>query len=42
VLLLRRLEGQPPELIVELLPILIRTMLASFVEVMAEQYEGRT
>jgi hypothetical protein len=37
VLLLRRLEGQSPELVVALLPILIRSMLAAFVEVMAEQ-----
>lgn len=37
VLILRRLEGQPPELVVALLPTLIRTMLAAFVEVMAGQ-----
>ena len=42
VLLLQRLEGQPPELIVELLPILIRTMLGSFVEAMEELLEGKT
>ena len=39
VLLLRRLEGMPPQQIVELLPILIRTMLAAFVESMAEMLE---
>jgi len=37
VLLFRRLEGMPPEQIVELLPILIRTMLGSFVEAMEEK-----
>ena len=42
VLLLQRLEGQPPELIVELLPILIRTILGSFVEAMEELLEGKT
>jgi hypothetical protein len=42
VLLLQRLEGQPPELIVEVLPILIRTMLGSFVEAMEELLEGKT
>ena len=41
VLLLRRLEGMPPEQIVELLPILIRTMLGSFVEAMTEMLEER-
>ena len=41
VLLLRRLEGMPPQQIVELLPILIRTMLAAFVESMAEMLEER-
>ena len=39
VLLLQRLEGEPPEVIIALLPILIRTMLAAFVEVMAEQQQ---
>lgn len=40
-LLLRRLDGQPPELIVD--PILVRTMLAAFLEVLAEQRQaGRT
>ena len=37
VLLLRRLEGQPPELVVALLPVLIRTMLAAFLEVLEEE-----
>jgi hypothetical protein len=41
VLLLRRLEGQPPEAVAALLPILIRTMLAAFVEVLAELQEKR-
>jgi len=40
-LLLRRLEGQPPEAVAALLPILIRTMLAAFVEVLAELQEKR-
>ena len=39
VLLLRRLEGMPPQQIVELLPILIQTMLAAFVESITEILE---
>jgi len=35
--ILRRVEERPPEVVVALLPSLIRTMLAAFVEVMAEQ-----
>ncbi len=35
--ILRQVEERPPELVVALLPSLIRTMLAAFVEVMAEQ-----
>jgi len=42
VLLMRRLEGQPPDLVVALLPGLIRTMLAAFVEVMAEDRRGKS
>lgn len=34
--ILRQLEERPPELVIALLPSLIRTMLAAFVEVMAE------
>ncbi len=41
VQLLQRLEGQPPELMVALLPSLIRTMLTAFVEVMAEQHTAK-
>jgi hypothetical protein len=41
VVLLQRLEEQPPELIVELLPSLTRTMLVAFVEVMAELWRAR-
>ncbi len=35
--ILRQVEDRPPELVVALLPSLIRTMLTAFVEVMAEQ-----
>ena len=42
VLLLRRLEGVPPEVVVTLLPILIRSMLAAFVEAAEDLLEGRT
>jgi len=34
---LRLVEGRPPELVAALLPSLVRTMLAAFVEVTAEQ-----
>ena len=34
--ILRQLEGRPPEPMIALLPSLVRTMLAAFVEVMAE------
>ncbi len=37
VLLLRRLEGVPPDVVVALLPTLLRSMLAAFVEAMAKQ-----
>ena len=37
VLLMGRLDAQPSHLVVALLPGLIRTMLAAFVEVMAEE-----
>ena len=35
--ILRQVEERPPELVVALLPSLIRTMLTAFVKVMAEQ-----
>ncbi len=35
--ILRQLEERQPELVVALLPSLVRTMLTAFVEVMAEQ-----
>jgi hypothetical protein len=35
--LLSQFEGRQPELAIALLPSLVRTMLAAFVEVMAEQ-----
>jgi len=35
--ILRQIEDKPPELVLALLPSLVRTMLAAFVEVMAEQ-----
>jgi len=35
--ILRQVEGKPPELVMPLLPSLVRTMLAAFVEVMAEE-----
>jgi hypothetical protein len=41
VLLLRRLEGRPPDMVAALLPILICTTLAAFVEVLAELQEKR-
>ena len=40
--ILRQLEERPPELVVALLPSLVRTMLAAFVEMMAEQKRGRS
>ncbi len=40
VLLMRRLDGQQPHLVVALLPGLIRRMLAAFVELMAEEQMG--
>jgi hypothetical protein len=33
----RQVEDKPPELVMALLPSLVRTMLAAFVEVMAEE-----
>ena len=36
VLVLRRFEGHPPEIVVALLPSLVQTMLDAFVEVMTE------
>jgi hypothetical protein len=35
--ILRQMEDKQPELVMALLPSLVRTMLAAFVEVMAEQ-----
>jgi hypothetical protein len=35
--ILRQVEDKAPELMMALLPSLVRTMLAAFVEVMAEQ-----
>jgi hypothetical protein len=37
VRILRQVEERRPELVVALLPSLVRTMLAAFVEVLAEQ-----
>jgi hypothetical protein len=34
--ILRQVEDKPPDLVMALLPSLVRTMLAAFVEVMAE------
>jgi hypothetical protein len=42
VLLLGRLEGVSPDVVVTLLPILIRIMLAAFVEAIEDLLEGRT
>jgi hypothetical protein len=39
--ILRQLEERPPELVVALLPSLIRTMLAAFVEAMAEERRAK-
>jgi hypothetical protein len=39
--ILRQVEEMQPELVVALLPSLVRTMLAAFVEVMAEQGRAR-
>jgi hypothetical protein len=35
--ILRQVEERPPEVVIALLPSLLRTMLAAFVEVVAEQ-----
>ena len=40
--ILRQMEDKPPELMMALLPSLVRTMLAAFVEVMAEQRGVKT
>ncbi len=37
VLVLRRFDGHPPEVVVALLPSLVRSMLAAFVEVMVQR-----
>jgi len=39
--ILRQVEERPPELVVALLPSLVRTMLAAFVEMLAEQRAPR-
>jgi hypothetical protein len=39
--ILRQVEALHPELVVTLLPNLVRTMLAAFVEVMAEHREAK-
>ena len=39
--ILRQVEDKPPELVMALLPSLVRTMLAAFVEVMEEQPVAR-
>jgi len=36
------MEDKPPELVMALLPSLVRTMLRAFVEVMAEQRASRS
>jgi hypothetical protein len=36
--ILRQIEDKPPELVMALLPSLVRTMLAEFVEVTAERH----
>ena len=41
VLLMSRLEGQPSHVVVALLPGLLRDMLATFVEVMAEKPKSK-
>ena len=40
--ILSQMEGKPPELMIALLPSLVRTMLAAFVEVMAEHGVSKT
>jgi hypothetical protein len=40
-LLLRRREGHPLELMIALVPSLVRTMFLAFVEVVADQIAGR-
>lgn len=40
VLLMHRLDGQAPHLVVALLPGLLHTMLAAFLEVLAEERES--
>jgi len=39
--ILRQVEERPAELVVALLPSLVRTMLAAFVEVMADQRKAK-
>ena len=39
--ILRQMEARPPDLAIALRPSLVRTMLAAFLEVMAEQREAR-
>ena len=40
--ILRQMEDKPPELVMALLPSLVRAMLAAFVEVMAEQWAPKS
>ena len=40
--ILRQMEDKPPELVMALLPSLVRTMLAAFVEVVKEQRASKT
>ena len=40
VLVLRRFDGHPPEVVVALLPSLVRSMLAVFVDLMAKKGSG--
>ena len=37
--ILRQMEDNPPELVMALLPSLVRTMLGAFVELMADEQE---
>jgi len=41
VLILRHMEDKPPEFVMALLPSLVRTMLAAFVEVVEERRRRR-
>jgi hypothetical protein len=41
VILMRRLDGHPPEFVVALLPGLLRTMLAAFLEIVGEAEQSK-